>query len=232
MNRKEYFSLNRDFELFRKDRRISGVALHDYKNIINSQYNNNYINPSIIEERQLNVTQLDVFSRLMIDKILFLGTPIDDTVSNILVAQLLFLQSVDSSSTINLYQNSPGGSIDSGLAILDCMNFIKNPVNTLVCGMSASMSFVITVCGEKRSALKHSRLMCHQPMTGIPNGTQCSDIIINTNEIIKMRDELYRIISEKTKQPFEKISQDSDRDKWFSAEEARDYGAIDEVIGI
>lgn len=220
----------KDFNLFRKDRGISGVAMHQYGNMVNKNYPTfGHINPYVIEERSMNITQLDIFSRLMLDRIVFLGTGIDDTVSNIITAQLLFLQSLDNSKPIDLYVNSPGGEIYSGNSIVDTMNFIKPDVNTLVTGMAASMAFVISISGSKRSCLKHSRLMQHQPLGGTRG--QATDIEISTKQILLLRDELYQIISEKTKQPIEKVKSDCERDYWMTAKEAKEYGAIDIIIG-
>lgn len=215
-----------DFNLFRKDMGISGVALHDFKNELNSSY----INPTIIEERQLNVAQMDVFSRLMMDRIVFLGTGINDTVSNIITAQLLFLSSTDSTTPINLYLNSPGGGIYAGYSILDTMNFVEPDINTMVTGMAASMAFILAISGKKRSALEHSRLMQHQPLGGASG--QASDILIVAKQIELVKKELYQIISDKTGQPLDKVEKDCDRDYWMTSKEAFEYGAIDEVIGL
>lgn len=218
-------NMNKDFDLFRKSMGISGVAMHDYQNLMNG-----YINPSIIEERQLNIATMDVFSRLMMDRIIFLGTGIDDTVSNIITGQLLYLQSVDSSSPIDMYINSPGGSVYAGFSIYDTMNLIKPDVNTVVTGMAASMGFILSIAGSKRSALVHSRLMQHQPLGGASG--QASDILITARQISLVRDELYEIISKKTGQDLEKVKLDCDRDYWMTAKEAKEYGAIDNIIGL
>jgi ATP-dependent Clp protease protease subunit len=215
----------RDFNLFRKDRGISATAMYDYQSVING-----YINPTIIEERQLNVAQMDVFSRLMMDRIVFLGTAIDDTVSNIITAQLLYLSSVDATAPIQLYLNSPGGGIYAGYSILDTMNFIEPDVNTMVTGMAASMAFILAISGKKRSALKHSRLMSHQPLGGAQG--QASDIQIVAKQIELLKNELYDIIVNRTGQTIEKVTMDCDRDYWMTAEEAFQYGAIDKVIGM
>jgi len=221
----------KDFNLFRKDRRINGVALHQYGEIVSKQLPRfGYINPSIIEERQLNVTQIDVFSRLLMDRIVFLGTAIDDTVANIITAQMLFLQSTSNEKPIELYINSPGGSVYSGYSILDTMDFIKCDVNTMVTGMAASMAFMLAINGNKRSALKHSRLMQHQPLGGAEG--QATEILIAAKQIELVRSELYEIISKKTGQPLEKVSVDCERDYWMTAEEAKAYGAIDKIIGV
>jgi len=217
-----------DFDKFRKAHGISATALHDYQKLTNIY--SGYINPTIIEERQMNVAQMDVFSRLMMDRIIFLGTAIDDTVANVITGQLLYLQSQDSTRPIDLYINSPGGSVYSGYSIYDTMHLIKADVNTIVCGMAASMAYILTIAGSKRSALRHSRLMQHQPLGGISG--QASDIQITARQIQKVKDELNTIISEKTGQPLEKIQAETDRDYWMDAIEAKEYGAIDSVIGM
>ena len=189
-----------------------------------------YLNPYILEERQLNVTQLDVFSRLMMDRIIFLGTEISDYTANTIQAQLLYLDSVDSSKEISIYLNSPGGSVTAGLGIYDTMQFISSPVATICTGMAASMAAVLLVAGQegKRSALPHSRVMIHQPLGGVQG--QASDIEITAREIQKMKKELYTIISEHSHTPFDKVWADSDRDYWMSAQEAKEYGMIDQVL--
>ena len=189
-----------------------------------------YLNPYILEERQLNVTQMDVFSRLMMDRIIFLGTEISDYTANTIQAQLLYLDSVDSSKEISIYLNSPGGSVTAGLGIYDTMQFISSPVATICTGMAASMAAVLLVAGQegKRSALPHSRVMIHQPLGGVQG--QASDIEITAREIQKMKKELYTIISEHSHTPFDKVWADSDRDYWMSAQEAKEYGMIDQVF--
>ena len=189
-----------------------------------------YLNPYILEERQLNVTQLDVFSRLMMDRIIFLGTEVNDYTANVLQAQMLYLDSVDSGKDISIYINSPGGSVYAGLGIYDTMQFINSDVQTICTGMAASMAAVLLVAGKegKRSALPHSRIMIHQPMGGAQG--QASDIEITAREIQKLKKELYTIISDHSHQPFDKVWADSDRDYWMTAEEAKDYGMIDEVL--
>ncbi|MCM1345775.1 MAG: ATP-dependent Clp endopeptidase proteolytic subunit ClpP [Bacteroides sp.] len=189
-----------------------------------------YLNPYILEERQLNVTQLDVFSRLMMDRIIFLGTQIDDYTANTLQAQLLYLDSVDNSKDISIYINSPGGSVSAGLGIYDTMQFINSDVQTICTGMAASMAAVLLVAGQegKRAALPHSRVMIHQPMGGAQG--QASDIEITAREIQKLKKELYTIIADHSHQPFDKVWQDSDRDYWMTANEAKEYGMIDEVL--
>jgi ATP-dependent Clp protease protease subunit len=188
-----------------------------------------YISPSILEERQLNVTQMDVFSRLMMDRIIFLGTEVNDYTANVIQAQLLYLDSVDSDRDISIYLNTPGGSVYAGLGIYDTMQFIRSRVATICTGMAASMGAVLLVAGEKgmRAALPHSRVMIHQPLGGIQG--QASDIEITAREILKLKDELYQIISDHSGQAMEKIRQDADRDYWMTAEEALQYGMIDKV---
>ena len=189
-----------------------------------------YLNPYILEERQLNVTQMVVFSRLMMDRIIFLGTQIDDYTANTLQAQLLYLDSVDSGKDISIYINSPGGSVYAGLGIYDTMQFIQSDVATICTGMAASMAAVLLVAGAegKRSALTHSRVMIHQPLGGVQG--QASDIEITAREIQKLKKELYTIISDHSKQPFDKVWADSDRDYWMTAAEAQEYGMIDRVL--
>ena len=188
-----------------------------------------YISPSILEERQLNVTQMDVFSRLMMDRIIFLGTEVNDYTANVIQAQLLYLDSVDSDRDISIYLNTPGGSVYAGLGIYDTMQFVKSKVATICTGMAASMGAVLLVAGEKglRAALPHSRVMIHQPLGGIQG--QASDIEITAREILKLKDELYQIISDHSGQTIEKIRQDADRDYWMTAKEALEYGMIDKV---
>ncbi len=190
----------------------------------------NYISPSILEERQLNVTQMDVFSRLMMDRIIFLGTQIDDYTANVIQAQLLYLDSADSGRDISIYLNSPGGSVYAGLGIYDTMQFISSDVCTICTGMAASMAAVLLVAGEKgkRSALTHSRVMIHQPMGGAQG--QASDIEITAREIQKLKKELYTIIAEHSGNPYKRIEKDSDRDYWMTAQEALDYGMIDKLL--
>ncbi len=189
-----------------------------------------YMNPYILEERQLNVTQMDVFSRLMMDRIIFLGTEVNDYTANTLQAQLLYLDSVDPGKDISIYLNSPGGSVTAGLGIYDTMQFISSDVSTICIGMAASMAAVLLVSGAegKRSALPHSRVMIHQPLGGVQG--QASDIEIEAKEIMKFKKELYTIISEHSHTPFEKVWNDSDRNYWMTAEEAKEYGMIDTVL--
>ena len=186
--------------------------------------------PYIIEERQMNVAQMDVFSRLMMDRVMFLGTAIDDQVANVIQAQLLFLQSVDAKRDIQMYINSPGGSVYAGLGIYDTMQYITPDVATICTGMAASMGAVLLCAGQegKRTALPHSRVMIHQPLGGAQG--QASDIEITAREILKLKDELYQIIAKHSGQTIEKVHQDSDRDYWMKAEEAKAYGMVDEVL--
>ena len=188
-----------------------------------------YISPSIKVERQLNETQMDVFSRLMMDRIIFLGTEVNDYTANVIQAQLLYLDSVDSDRDISIYLNTPGGSVYAGLGIYDTMQFVKSKVATICTGMAASMGAVLLVAGEQgmRAALPHSRVMIHQPLGGIQG--QASDIEITAREILKLKDELYQIISDHSGQTVEKIRQDADRDYWMTANEALEYGMIDKV---
>ncbi len=202
---------------------MSGLMVDD---VLKSQY----MNPYILEERQLNVTQMDVFSRLMMDRIIFLGTQVDDATANILQAQLLFLDSNDPGKDISIYINSPGGSVSAGLGIYDTMQFIGSDVSTICTGMAASMAAVLLVAGAegKRFALPHSRVMIHQPMGGAQG--QVSDMEITLNEIQKLKKELYTIIADHAHVAYEKVWADSERDYWMTAEEAKAYGMIDEVM--
>ena len=197
--------------------------------VIKSQ-SQQYMNPYILEERSLNVTQMDVFSRLMMDRIIFLGTEINDYTANTIQAQLLYLDSVDSSKDISIYINSPGGSVTSGLGIYDTMQFIQSNVTTICTGIAASMAAVLLVAGHegKRFALPHSRVMIHQPLGGVQG--QASDIEITAREIQKYKKELYTIISDHSHTPFDKVWADSDRDYWMTADEAKEYGMIDAVV--
>lgn len=190
----------------------------------------NSLTPYIIEERQLNVASMDVFSRLMMDRIIFLGTPIDDYIANIVQAQLLFLESADPSKDIQIYFNTPGGSVHAGLGIYDTMQYISSEIATICTGMAASMGAVLLTAGAhgKRSALKHSRVMIHQPMGGASG--QASDIEITAREILKLKKELYDIIAIHSGKSFAEVEKDADRDYWMTSEEARDYGMIDEVL--
>ncbi len=204
---------------------ISSLSMHRYKSLHNS-----YISPTIIEERQLNVATMDVFSRLMMDRIIFLGVPINDDVANIIQAQLLFLESSDPNKDIQIYLNTPGGSIYAGLGIYDTMQYISSDVATICTGIAASMGAVLLCAGKKgkRSALPHSRVMIHQPMGGAEG--QASDIEITTRQILALRKELYDIIANHSGNPYEKVEKDSDRDYWMTADEALAYGMIDQVL--
>ena len=209
---------------------MNGLALDQYSAAVNTAINSSYINPSIIEERQLNVAQMDVFSRLMMDRIIFLGTEVNDYTANVIQAQLLYLDSSDPGKDVSIYINSPGGSVYAGLGIYDTMQYISSDVATICTGMAASMAAVLLVAGEKgkRFALRHSRVMIHQPMGGAQG--QASDIEITAREIKKLKHELYSIIADHSGQPFERVEKDSDRDYWMTAEEAKDYGMIDQVL--
>ena len=209
---------------------MNGLSLDKYTSQINAGINANYINPSIIEERQLNVAQMDVFSRLMMDRIIFLGTEVNDYTANVIQAQLLYLDSADPGKDVSIYINSPGGSVYAGLGIYDTMQYISSDVATICTGMAASMAAVLLVSGEKgkRFALRHSRVMIHQPMGGAQG--QASDIEITAREIKKLKHELYTIIADHSGQPFDKVERDSDRDYWMTAEEAKEYGMIDTVL--
>lgn len=204
---------------------MSGMMIDD---VIKAQ--SQYMNPYILEERSLNVTQMDVFSRLMMDRIIFLGTQIDDYTANTLQAQLLFLDSTDPGKDISIYLNSPGGSVTAGLGIYDTMQYISCDVATICTGMAASMAAVLLVAGAegKRQALPHSRVMIHQPLGGVQG--QASDIEIEAKEIMKFKKELYTIISNHSHTPFEKVWNDSDRNYWMTAQEALEYGMIDKVL--
>ena len=209
----------------RLEHRIGSMTLHRYQSAVDS-----YINPTIIEERKLNVASMDVFSRLMMDRIIFLGVPIDDDVANIIQAQLLFLSSSDSNADISLYLNTPGGQVSSGLGIYDTMQLVEPDVATICTGMAASMGSVLLCAGAKgkRSILPHARVLIHQPLGGAQG--QASDILIAAREIEKLRTELFRIISEHSGQPLEKVAADGDRDFWMDAAEAVEYGMVDEIL--
>ena len=209
----------------RSERGISSLALEGYARLSDS-----YINPTIIEERKLNVASMDVFSRLMMDRIIFLGGPIDDDVANIIQAQLLFLASTDPGADISLYLNTPGGQVTSGLGIYDTMQLVSPDVATICTGMAASMGSVLLCAGAKgkRSCLPHSKVLIHQPLGGAQG--QASDILIAAREIEKTRKELYEIISAHSGQPYDKVFADADRDYWMSAEEAKAYGMVDEIL--
>ncbi|HNQ68569.1 MAG TPA: ATP-dependent Clp endopeptidase proteolytic subunit ClpP [Bacteroidales bacterium] len=219
-------NMNNEFRKFAtKHKGINGLVFDQYTSIYN-----NYISPTIIEERTLNIATMDVFSRLMMDRIIWLGLPIDDYVANIIQAQLLFLESTDPNKDIQIYFNTPGGSVYAGLGIYDTIQYISSDVATICTGIAASMGAVLLCAGAKgkRSALKHSRVMIHQPMGGTEG--QVSDIEITTREIIKLRNELYDIIARHSGNAFKKVEKDSDRDYWMTAQEAKDYGMIDEIL--
>ena len=208
-----------------KGRGLSSMTLDRFE-----RANDAYINPTIIEERKLNVASMDVFSRLMMDRIIFLGVPIDDDVANIIQAQLLFLASTDPGADISLYINTPGGQVTSGLAIYDTMQLVEPDVATICTGMAASMGSVLLCAGArgKRSCLPHSKVLIHQPLGGAQG--QASDIMIAAKEIETTRQELYDIISEHSGQPYEKVFADADRDYWMTAQEALEYGMVDEIL--
>jgi ATP-dependent Clp protease protease subunit len=215
-----------DFGKFARGKRgISSLNLHRYASASDS-----YISPTIIEERQLNVASMDVFSRLMMDRIIFLGLPIDDYVANIIQAQLLYLDSSDPGKDIQIYFNTPGGSVNAGLGIYDTMQYISADIATICTGMAASMGAVLLTAGKKgkRSALKHSRIMIHQPMGGVEG--VASDIEITVREIVKLKKELYEIIAFHSGNSIENVEKDSDRDYWMTSQEAKDYGMIDEIL--
>ena len=208
--------LAKDFQVFARDHHVSSSTFHGY------------FNPYIIEERKLNVATMDVFSRLMMDRIIFIGTAIDDDVANVIQAQLLYLQSLDDKADISLYLNTPGGIVSAGLGIYDTMKIISPKVNTICTGLAASMGSILLAAGEKRSILPHARVMIHQPLGGVSG--QASDILIEAEEMRKCRDELCNILAKHTKQSFDKVFQDMDRDHWFTAQEAIDYGLVDRIL--
>ena len=204
---------------------VSSMSLDKYTSVLN-----NYISPTIIEERQLNIASMDIFSRLMMDRIIFLGLPIDDYVANIVQGQLLYLESSDSSKDIQIYINSPGGSVYAGMGIYDTMQYIHANVSTICTGMAASMAAILLAGGEKgkRLALNHSRIMIHQPLGGVQG--QAADIEITAREILKLKRELYDILALHTGHGYEKIERDSDRDYWMTSAEAQAYGMIDDIM--
>ncbi len=217
-----YHKKSEDFMLYAtKHKRINSLMMNEYIKLMT---------PYIVEERKLNIAQMDVFSRLMMDRVIFLGTPIEDQVANIVQAQLLFLQSVDSVKDIQIYINSPGGDVYAGLGIYDTMQIVEPDVATICTGMAASMAAVLLCSGvkNKRSALKHSRIMIHQPVGGTQG--QASDIEITVREILKLKRELYEIISNHSGLSIDKIEKDSDRDYWMTSQEAKEYGMIDEIL--
>jgi len=217
----------KEFLSFTKSRGMTSAFVENYM----SQIQSSYVSPTIIEERPMNIASMDVFSRLMMDRIIFLGSGIDDYVANVIVAQLLFLESNDPTRDVQIYVNSPGGSVYAGLGIYDTMQYINADVATICCGMAASMGAVLLCAGEagKRSALGHSRVMIHQPLGGAQG--QASDIEITYQEIHKLKKELYDIISNHSGQAYKKVEKDSDRDYWMTSDEAKEYGMVDEVLG-
>lgn len=219
--------MNDDFRKYAvKHLGMNGLALDQYT----SHISDNYISPTIIEERKLNMAQMDVFSRLMMDRIIFLGTQVDDYAANVIQAQLLFLDTSEPGKDISIYINSPGGSVYAGLGIYDTMQYVESDVSTICTGMAASMAAVLLVAGEKgkRFALKHSRVMIHQPLGGVQG--QASDIEITAREIMKLKKELYTIIADHSGADYAKVEADSDRDHWMTSQEALDYGMIDKIL--
>jgi ATP-dependent Clp protease protease subunit len=219
-------NLGKEFEKYAiKDRGISSNTLHGY-----IQHNVNNLTPNIIEERPMNIAVMDVYSRLMMDRIIFLGYPVSDEVANIITAQLLFLESTDRTRDIQLYINSPGGSVYAGLGLYDTMQFVSPDIATICTGMAAIMSAILMAAGAagKRTALKHSRIMMHQPSAGAMG--QASDVEITVNEVRKVKQELYEVLSYHTGQPLDKVAKDCNRDYWMTATEAKDYGLVDEVL--
>ena len=223
--------MNNDFLKYAVSQGLNSMHVENImsRSMESTRASSGYISPTILEERQLNVTQMDVFSRLMMDRVIFLGTEVNDYTANVIQAQLLYLDSVDSERDINLYLNTPGGSVYAGLGIYDTMQFVKARVSTICTGLAASMGAVLLVAGENgmRAALPHSRVMIHQPLGGIQG--QASDIEITAKEILKLKDELYQIISDKSGKSMDRIRQDADRDHWMTAAEALEYGMIDKV---
>lgn len=218
---------NNEFEKYAiQHRGISSLSLHQF-----TSASSGYITPTIVEERPLNVATMDVFSRLMMDRIIFLGVPIYDDVANIIQAQLLFLESTDAKRDVQIYINSPGGSVYAGLGIYDTMQYVTPDVATICTGMAASMAAILLAAGKKgkRSCLNHSRVMIHQPLGGVQG--QATDIEITAREILKLKDELYQILADHSGQSKEKIQKDGERDYWMRSEEAKEYGMVDEVLG-
>ena len=219
-------NLGKEFEKYAiQDRGISSNTLHGY-----IRHNVNNLTPNIIEERPMNIAVMDVYSRLMMDRIIFLGYPVSDEVANIITAQLLFLESTDRTRDIQLYINSPGGSVYAGLGLYDTMQFVSPDIATICTGMAASMAAILMAAGAagKRTALKHSRIMMHQPSAGAMG--QASDVEITVNEVRKVKSELYEVLSYHTGQPLDKVAKDCNRDYWMTATEAKDYGLVDEVL--
>lgn len=225
-------TMNNDFRKFAVNHcGVNGLTFDQYVSAVNNNgVSASYISPTIIEERQLNIAQMDVFSRLMMDRIIFLGTEVNDYTANVIQAQLLYLDSAAPGKDVSIYINSPGGSVYAGLGIYDTMQYISSDVSTICTGMAASMAAVLLVAGTagKRFALRHSRVMIHQPMGGAQG--QASDIEITAREIQKLKKELYTIIADHSGQPFDKVEKDSDRDYWMTAQEAKEYGMIDDVL--
>jgi ATP-dependent Clp protease protease subunit len=219
-------NLGKEFEKYAvKEKGISSLTLHDYqKHLVTN------LTPNIIEERPMNIAVMDVYSRLMMDRIIFLGYPINDEVANIIIAQMLFLDSTDRNRDIQMYINSPGGSVYAGLGVYDTMQYVTPDVSTICIGMAASMGAVLLCAGTKgkRTALKHSRIMMHQPSGAI--GGQASDIEITVNEIKKLKKELYEVISSHTGKSVKQVEKDCDRDYWLTAAEGKEYGLVDEVL--
>lgn len=226
LNKTSFMNIGKEFEKYAvKHKGISSNTLHGYIN-----HNVTNLTPNIIEERPMNVAVMDVYSRLMMDRIIFLGYPVNDEVANIITAQLLFLESTDRTRDVQLYINSPGGGVYAGLGLYDTMQFVSPDIATICTGMAASMAAVLMCAGAtgKRSALKHSRIMMHQPSAGAAG--QASDVEITVNEVRKVKHELYEILSNHTGQTIEKVTKDSNRDFWMTADEAKGYGLIDEVL--
>jgi ATP-dependent Clp protease protease subunit len=227
--------MNIDQNEFRKyavgHRHVQSLHVDSFIAQVNTSFTPFAMTPHIMEERQLNITQMDVFSRLMMDRIIFLGSAIDDQIANIIQAQLLFLQSVDEKRDIQIYINSPGGSVYAGLGIYDTMQFVKPDVATICTGLAASMASVLLCAGAagKRAALKHSRVMLHQPLGGVQG--QASDIEITAREVLKIKKELYTIIADHSGQSYEKVHEVSDRDFWMVGQEAKEFGMVDEILG-
>ncbi|MDE6448687.1 MAG: ATP-dependent Clp endopeptidase proteolytic subunit ClpP, partial [Muribaculaceae bacterium] len=223
--------MNNDFRNFAVNHLgMNGLALDQYTSATNSTIKSSYISPTIIEERQLNVAQMDVFSRLMMDRIIFLSTDVNDYTATVVQGQLLYLDSVDPGKDISIYLNSPGGSVIAGLGLYDTMQHIKSDVSTICIGMAASMAAVLLVAGAqgKRLALPHSRVMIHQPLGGVQG--QASDIEITAREILKYKAELYKIIADHSGMSLDRIEADADRDYWMTAQEAKEYGMIDNIL--
>lgn len=225
--------MSKDFQNFAiKHQGVNSMTMYNYVNILNKKAPKNMTRGVVIESQE-NIAIIDVFSKLMESRTIFIGTPIMDEISNIILAQLLYLDSVDNKKDITLYINSPGGSIYAGYGIYDTANYISSPINTTCVGIAASMAYILMLIPndvKRRSSLPHSRLMQHQPMTGVGEGSQASDIEIANNQIQTLKKELYTIVSEKTGQTYEKVYKDADRDHWMTAKEALDYGVIGKIL--